>query len=63
MVHSQTYSAYQGSISNEVRHFVERCVLNGEPPLSTLEDAVAAQQIVEAAELSANEDRVISLAS
>ena len=61
LVHSQTYSAYQGSITNEVRYFIGRCVLEGEQPLSTLEDAAAAQQIVEAAELSANEDRVIHL--
>ena len=61
LVHSQTYSAYQGSIDNEVRHFVERCLGSGEAPLSTLDDAVAAQRIVEAAELSADEERVVHL--
>ena len=63
LAHSQTYSAYQGSIDNEVRHFVERCVGRGEPPLSTLEDAVAAQRLVEAIEVSAAEERVIQLQS
>ncbi|MFH1571306.1 MAG: Gfo/Idh/MocA family oxidoreductase [Gemmatimonadota bacterium] len=59
--HSQTYSAYQGSIDNEVRYFAERCVRQGEAPLSTLADAAAAQRIVEAAELSAAENRFVEL--
>ena len=63
LVHSQTYSAYQGSIDNEVRHFVEACVGRGEPPLSTLDDAIAAQRIVEAAERSADDERVVQLES
>ncbi len=61
LAHSQTYTAYQGSIENEVRHFVERCLGAGEQPLSTLEDAIAAQQIVEACEQSIQEERTVSL--
>jgi predicted dehydrogenase len=62
LVHSQTYTAYQGSITNEVRHFVEVCVLGGGQPLSTLEDAVVAQKMIEAAERSILEGRVVSVA-
>ena len=62
LVHSQTYSAYQGSIDNEVRHFVHNCLGRGEQPLSTLDDAVEAQRIVEAVERSAAEECVVSLA-
>lgn len=61
LVHSQTYSAYQGSIDNEVRHFVQGCLGRSEAPLSTLEDAVAALRIVEAAELSADAEKVVDL--
>ena len=57
LVHAQTYSAYQGSIDNEVRHFVQGCIGRGEAPLSTLHDAVAAQQLVEAVERSVAEGR------
>ncbi len=61
LAHSQTYSAYQGSIDNEVSHFVRRCLQEGEAPLSTLEDAIAAQRIVEACERSIEEERTIVL--
>ena len=29
LVHSQTYTAYQGSITNEVRHFLVDCLRHG----------------------------------
>ena len=29
LVHSQTYTAYQGSITNEVRHFLVDCLRRG----------------------------------
>ena len=60
IVHSQTYSAYQYTIFNEVRHFVERCVRHGEAPLSTLDEAIIAQKIIEASELSAETGQVIN---
>jgi len=60
-VHSQTYSAYPGSIANEVRFFVERCVRQGEAPQSTLDDAIVAQKMVEACELSAEENRMVGI--
>jgi predicted dehydrogenase len=58
-VHSQTYSAYPGSIVNEVRYFVERCVRGGEPPRSTLQDAADAQRIVDACERAAERLEVV----
>jgi len=59
-VHSQTYSAYPGSIANEIDHFV-RCVRQGAEPLSTLDDAIDAQRIVEACEQSAASGRSVEI--
>lgn len=59
--HSQTYLAYQGSLDNEVRHFLDGCLRRGLAPLSTLDDAILCQRIVEACEASAAESRVIDL--
>lgn len=61
-VHSQTYSAYPASIENTVHHFIERCLQRGEEPLSTLDDAISCQRIVEACERSADEGRHVLLA-
>lgn len=61
LVHSQTYTAYQGSITNEVRHFVEHCLRRGEKPLSTLQDAITAQKMIEAAEESIRGGKVVKL--
>jgi len=61
LVHSQTYTAYQGSITNEVRHFLVNCLRVGEKPLSTLQDAVAAQRMIEAAEESIRDARVVKI--
>jgi predicted dehydrogenase len=61
IVHSQTYTAYQGSITNEVRHFVDVCLRQGGEPLSTLADAATAQKMIEACEKSIQEGRVVNL--
>jgi predicted dehydrogenase len=61
LVHSQTYTAYQGSITNEVRHFLIDCLRMGQKPLSTLEDAITAQKMIEAAEKSIAEKSVVGL--
>ena len=58
--HSRLYTAYQGTITNEDRHFINVCLKGGQP-LSTMEDAVWAQRIVEAAEQSLAESRIIDL--
>lgn len=52
LVHSQTYTAYAGSVANEVKHFLVDCLRMGQQPLSTLEDAITAQRMIEAAERS-----------
>jgi predicted dehydrogenase len=53
--HSPTYTAYQGTISNEVRYFVEDILHGGSQPLSTLDDAIIAHKVVEACEKSVAE--------
>ena len=61
LVHSQTYTAYQGSVMNEVRHFLVDCLRLGGQPLSTLEDAITAQKMIEAAEESIRKGSVVKL--
>ena len=61
-VHSQTYTAYRGSIINEVARFVQICRGDAEP-LSTLADAIEAQRLIEAVETSISEGRTVDLQS
>jgi predicted dehydrogenase len=61
LVHSQTYTAYHGSIANEVRHFLIDCLRMGRKPLSSLDDAITAQRMIEAAEKSIAERSVVNL--
>jgi len=61
LVHSQTYTAYQGSITNEVRHFLIDCLRMGAKPVSTLDDAIIAQKMIEAAEESIRGSKVVKL--
>lgn len=60
-VHSQTYSAYPYGIANIDQFFIDQCIRNGEEPLSTLDDAIMAQKIIEAAEASVSQKRHIEL--
>lgn len=52
---------YVDAFAHEVSYFVERCVIGGEPPLSTLADALDALRMVEAAERSAAHGRTVTL--
>ena len=61
LVHSQTYTAYQGSVMNEVRYFLVDSLRMGLKPLSTLDDAITAQKLIEAAEKSIAEKSVVKL--
>jgi predicted dehydrogenase len=61
LVHSQTYTAYQGSITNEVRHFLVDCLRMDATPLSTLDDAMTAQRMIEAAEESIRLGKAVKL--
>ncbi len=60
-VHSQTYSAYPYTISNADRYFIENCVRKNQPPLSTMEDAILAQKVIEAIETSIAERRHVDI--
>lgn len=59
--HSQTYQCYPESIKNTATHFINNVVRNNEVPLSSLEDAITCQKIIEACELSAEEGKHINL--
>jgi predicted dehydrogenase len=59
--HSQTYFCYPQTIKNTVDHFIEKVILQEQDPLSTLEDAITCQKVVEACEQSSNEGRHIML--
>jgi predicted dehydrogenase len=61
LVHSQTYTAYAGSVMNEVKYFIENCVRRGEQPLSTMADAVTAQKMIEACEKSIRDGVMVTL--
>ncbi|MFO0801711.1 MAG: Gfo/Idh/MocA family oxidoreductase [Gemmataceae bacterium] len=61
LVHSQTYTAYQGSVMNEVKYFLVDCLRLGSQPLSTLDDAITAQRMIEAAEESIRKSSVVKL--
>jgi predicted dehydrogenase len=54
VVHSQTYTAYRGSIIHEVDRFARICRGQAEP-LSSLDDAIDAQRIIEGIERSIDE--------
>lgn len=60
-IHSQVYEAYQSGITEVGKHFLDACIRRGAAPLSTLEDAVTAQKMVEAAEASAREGRTVAI--
>jgi len=59
--HSHTYTAYQQTITNEDRYFVEQVLMKGVPPLCTMEDAVIAQKVVEACETSIAEGITVEI--
>ncbi len=58
--HSRLYTAYQGTITNEDRYFVNVCLKGGQP-LSTMDDAIWSQKTVEAVELSLAESRIVPI--
>lgn len=61
VVHSHTFSAYGWHIREEVRHFVQECLGRGAAPLSTIDDAITAQRIIEACEASVAGRREVDL--
>jgi predicted dehydrogenase len=61
VVHAHTFSAYEWHIREEVRHFVEACIQKGAQPLSTIDDAITSQRIIEGCEASVAQKREIDL--
>jgi predicted dehydrogenase len=60
-VHSQTYSAYPYTILNADKYFIEECLRKGKKPLSSMEDALTSQKIIEAVERSVAEQRHVQV--
>jgi predicted dehydrogenase len=58
--HSRLYTAYQGTMTNEDRYFIDMCLHGGEP-LSDMDDAIWAQKVIEAVEKSLAEDRIVAI--
>lgn len=52
VVHSHSYEPYPHTILELDRHFIEQVMAKGEKPLSSLDDAIMSQRIIEAAEAS-----------
>ena len=44
---------YEEGFIQEIEYFITHCILDGKPPLSTLDDAANALSILQAAERSA----------
>ncbi|MDR2467276.1 MAG: Gfo/Idh/MocA family oxidoreductase [Prevotellaceae bacterium] len=59
--HSQTYFCYPESIVNTASSFIENVLRNGREPLSTLDDAIAVQRIIDACEKSAEEGITVNM--
>lgn len=62
IVHSHTYVAYPQTIKNEDAHFIA-CIKGKKQPLSTLDDAIAAQKIIEGIEQAIETSRTVTIDS
>lgn len=60
-VHSHTFSAYEDHIRSEVQHFVRACGGDSDAMLSSIDDAIMCQQIIEGCERSIAEKREIAI--
>ena len=59
VVHHYTFSAYPYSIRNAATYFLKDVIKDGKKPLSTLEDAITCQKVVEACERSSDTNKFI----
>lgn len=59
--HSQTYQAYPESIKNTAAHFINEVIRHDEIPLSSIEDAITCQKIIEACELSVKDGKHVKI--
>lgn len=62
IVHSHTYSSYPYALEAQTLYFTEKILQGGLEPLSSMQDAVVCQKIIEASELSIEERRHVDLA-
>jgi predicted dehydrogenase len=58
--HSRVYTAYQETITNEDRYFVDVCLQGGQP-LSNMDDAIIVQKTIEAVEKSISESVIVPI--
>jgi len=56
-VHSHTFSAYQETITQAGQYFMEECIAKGRQPLSSMQDAIDAQKIIEGIEMAIREGK------
>jgi len=61
-VHSHTYVPYPDTIRAEAQYFLRDCVQLGRSPLSSIDDAIRCQQMIEAIENSIAHSKHIPLA-
>ena len=61
VVHHYTFSAYPYSIRNAATYFLKDVIKDGKKPLSTLEDAITCQKVVEACERSSDTNKFIEI--
>ena len=58
---SCSYGRYEETYEHEIRYFVNECILEGKPPLSTLEDAHKVLEMVIRAENDSSKERRVSI--
>ena len=58
---SRSYARYEETYEHEIQYFINECVLEGKPPLSTLDDAFKVLEMVIRAEKDSEEKRRLSI--
>jgi predicted dehydrogenase len=51
---NKAYPKYEELFAYETKYFIEECIMNGKPPLSTISDAAVVQELVELTERHQN---------
>lgn len=54
---SRSYARYEETYEHEIRYFIDKCILEGKSPLSTLSDAFEVLKLVKLAEKDSDEKR------
>lgn len=58
---SRSYARYEETYEHEIQYFINECVLRGQPPLSTLWDALKVLELVIDAERDSQQKRKVSI--